>query len=456
MLMAPSSISTYTMNRLGVIGLSWRHASSKDLARFALTEEQRGEWMEEIAVEAGLQEIIYLSTCSRIEVYFRADKDACYEDLRRQVFQRLTGRTSQAGEAERTLRAWNGEGAAEHLLMVVTGLDSAQVGETEVLGQFRAALSLAEGRGLAAGTLGIVGIEALKIARRVRQKTGIDTGKTSLAEIALGLVADRYLLKAAPVALVGVSPMTIRCAEGLAAQGTSIIWVNRTQTKAAAALLSSGATGEAMDIASFAERCPTVSSVVLATGSPCPILGAEILGKLAKQGPVKPLIVDLAVPPDVDPSDAEAAGLERIGMDSILAKAEQSSRVRSESAVEARIAIDEALDRLKDRCGTGAIGRMARAVQEHYSTAAADSFESLCRKELVGLSPDHQGRIHEWSQRLARQMAHMPTSGLRQVIRDQGLGALDSFLAHAQPELVRSIREALTDTPDSETEGESL
>lgn len=444
------------MNRLGVIGLSWRHSSSEDLTRFALPEEQRGEWMENIAADSGLQEIVYLNTCSRIEVYFRTEEDACYEDLRRQVFRRLTGRTSQAGEAERTLRAWNGEGAAEHLLMVVTGLDSAQVGETEVLGQFRRALSLSEERGLAAGTLGIVGSEALKIARRVRQKTGIETGKTSLAEIALDLVTDQNLHKAAPVALVGVSPMTIRCAEGLAAQGISIIWVNRTQTKAAAALLTSGAAGEAMDFASFAERLPNVSSVILATGAPGTVLSAETLQGLSKQKNSGPLIVDLGMPADVDPKEAEQAGLERIGMDRILAKAERSSRTRSENAIEARVAIDDALDRLKDACGTGAIGRMARAVQEHYSLAAATSFKSLCKKDLEGLSPEHQDRLHDWSQKLARQMAHMPTSGLRQVIRDQGLGALDSFLAHAQPELVRSIRQALTDSSKEDSEGDSL
>ncbi len=451
----PSPISIYTMNRLGVIGLSWRHSSSEDLTRFALPEEQRGEWMESIATDAGLQEIVYLNTCSRIEVYFRTKEDACYGDLRRQVFKRLTGRASQAGEAERTLRAWNGEGAAEHLLMVVTGLDSAQVGETEVLGQFRRALSLSEERGLAAGTLGIVGTEALKIARRVRQKTGIETGKTSLAEIALDLVTDQDLLKAAPVALVGVSPMTIRCAEGLAAQGRSIIWVNRTHAKAAAALLSSGADGEAMDLATFAERLPKIGSVVLATGAPGTVLSAETLQGLSSQEGPGPLIVDLAVPADVDPKEAEQAGLHRIGMDRILAKAERSSRTRSENAIEARVAIDDALDRLKDSCGTGAIGRMARAVQEHYSLTAATSFESLCKKDLAGLSPAHQDCLHDWSQKLAKQMAHMPTSGLRQVVRDQGLGALDSFLAHAQPELVRSIREALTDSPKPESEGDS-
>ena len=107
------------------------------------------------------------------------------------------------------------------------------------------------------------------------------------------------------------------------------------------------------------------------------------------------------------------------------------------------MAIDDALEKIRDICGVGAIGRMARAVQAHYSEKAASSFAQLCRKDLHGLSPEHQERLIRWTQQLAKQMAHLPTSGLRQVIRDQGQGALDSFLTHAHPDLVRNIQEAL-------------
>ncbi|MDF1836256.1 MAG: hypothetical protein P1V35_00170 [Planctomycetota bacterium] len=453
------------MNRLGVIGLSWRHATPADLATFGLPEEDRGAWMRELAAEEGLQEVLFLNTCSRVEIYFRSQEEAKNGDLRRRVFEKLLGRSPKPGEAERTLRAWNGEGAAEHMLMVVTGLESAQVGETEVLGQFRKALTLAQEIGLGGGTLGLIAEESLKVARRVRQRTGLDEGKTSLAEIALGLVRDRYKSEPAPVALVGVSPMTERCAEGLVADRIPIVWVNRTLTKAAEALQDSGATGGAMDLDSFVEQHPVVSGIVLATGSQEPVFDAEALQRFAMQSHagrrLLPILVDLAVPPDVDPGEASSAGLQRVGMDEILSLAQDSSRAKGERAIEARVAIDEALEKLRDICGFGAIGRMARAVQAHYSEKAAQSFASLCRRDLRGISPAHQDRLIQWTQQLAKQMAHLPTSGLRQVIRDQGQGALDSFLAHAHPDLVRNIRDALEEesslqgASDPHTQGDS-
>ncbi|MFT5200019.1 MAG: glutamyl-tRNA reductase [Planctomycetota bacterium] len=452
------------MNRLGVIGLSWRHASPADLAVFGLPEGDRAAWMRELAAVEGLQEVLFLNTCSRVEIYFRMEEEAAYGDLRRRVFECLSGRLPNPGEAERTLRAWNGEGAAEHMLMVVTGLESAQVGETEVLGQFRKALALSQDLGLAGGTLGLIAEESLKVARRVRQRTGLDEGKTSLAEIALRLVRDRYKQEQAPVALVGVSPMTERCAEGLAADDIPIVWVNRTLTKAALALKESGARGRVMDLDLFVEQCPVLSSVVLATGSTGSVLKGDALQRLVLQnssgGNMLPVLVDLAVPPDVDPAEASFVGLQRVGMDEILIMAQDSSRAKEERAIEARVAIDDALDKLRDICGVGAIGRMARAVQAHYSEKAAQSFAHLCKRDLRGISTAHQDRLILWTQQLAKQMAHLPTSGLRQVIRDQGQEALDSFLAHAHPDLVRNIREALEEetflqgTPDSRTGGD--
>ncbi|MCA9001240.1 MAG: hypothetical protein KDB61_04905, partial [Planctomycetes bacterium] len=440
-------ISITTMNRIGVIGLSWRHATPGDLARFGLLEHERAGWMKELAKEEGLEEVLFLNTCSRVEVYFRRSDEVEEGDLRRRVFEKLTGRVPEPGEAERTLRAWDGEGAAEHLLLVVTGLDSAQVGETEVLGQFRKALNLSQQLGLGGWILGQIAEESLKVARRVRQSTGIDEGKTSLAEIALRLVRERYKQAPAPVALVGVSPMTERCAEGLAADGIPIVWVNRTLTKAAAALQESRAKGQVVDLASFVDQCPVISGVVLATGSPDPVLGAEALSGLSARntaaGHPLPVLVDLAVPPDVEPEDAARLGMRRLGMDEILAMAHTNSQAKEERAIEARVAVDDALDKLRDICGVGAIGRMARAVQAHYSEKAAQSFAHLCKKELRDLSPAQQDRLVQWTQQLAKQMAHLPTSGLRQVIRDLGQEALDSFLAHAHPDLVRNIREAL-------------
>ena len=111
--------------------------------------------------------------------------------MRAHAFALLTGRPAVNGEAERRLRAWHGEGAAEHLFLTAAGLDSACVGETEIVGQVRAAQERALELGLCGPSLGLVFEEALEIAARVRGETKLGEGRVSLAEIAVQQLRER-------------------------------------------------------------------------------------------------------------------------------------------------------------------------------------------------------------------------------------------------------------------------
>ncbi len=447
------------MEQLGVIGLSWRHASSEDVARFHLPKAVQADELSAFARRMHLQEVVYLATCSRVELIYRSEVRPDPAELRRRMFESFASRRPQPGEAERTLRAWAGEGAAEHLLLVATGLDSAQLGETEVLGQLREALAASRELGLASGVLGFVVEEAIKVARRLRRETGLDLGQTSLAQIALAHLAPQPSDAPAglreeaspvtpahtlPVALVGVSAMTERCARGLQESDTPVVWINRTPEKAQRALSAAGVRGEARSFEQFAADPCGVAGIVCATGSLDPVLDVALLQEIAQHNPMAK-IVDLGVPPDVDAGDAASAGLAYLGMDQILARADRTSQDRQARAADARIGIDQALLLLRERIGTSALGPIARAVQEHYRHSAQSGLQRLFRKELAGLDEAQQEQLLQWSAGFAAQMAHLPTTGLRQVVREQGQGALHAFLSHAPQDLARKIRRAVVE-----------
>ena len=144
------------------------------------------------------------------------------QDLRRDAFELLTGRAAANGEAERRLRAWQGEGAAEHLFLTAAGLDSACVGETEIVGQVRFCQERALELGLCGPSLGLVFEEALRIAARVRGGTKLAEGRVSLAEIAVQHLRERIARTPGRIALVGVSPMTERAARLARAGGPGL------------------------------------------------------------------------------------------------------------------------------------------------------------------------------------------------------------------------------------------
>ncbi len=428
------------MDHIGVVGLSWRQGGPAHLERFRREGADRAAVLRELARALEAPEVVHLSTCNRVEVAFAVREGETVGDRRRAVHRVLAGADPTDGEAERAFRAWSGEGAVEHLLLVAAGLDSAQLGETEIAGQVRAALDDARAAGLAGPRLGGLFESALKIARRVRGDTALGTGRTSLAEIALEPVREAYERSGAPVALVGVSPMTERCALGLAQLGAPMVVVNRTLERAAALCArTDGARARSLD--DFRARPEAVSAIVSATGAPGVVLDRDDLARVAKTcaGTPPPLLVDFATPPDLSPDDARALGLERLGMDEITARAAAGRGRRAEEAAQARELIDDALVRLREQDGRARLNAAVAALQRNYRDAARDSVERLLRQELRGLGERERDALRRWTDALARRFAHLPSRGLRDLAERDGAEVVRDFFAGAGPELLSAI-----------------
>jgi glutamyl-tRNA reductase len=356
----------------------------------------------------------------------------------------LTGRSAVNGEAERRLRAWHGEGAAEHLFLTAAGLDSACVGETEIVGQVRAAQERALELGLCGPSLGLVFEEALKIAARVRGETKLGEGRVSLAEIAVQLLRERIATTPGRVGLVGVSPMTERAALSLAQAGLDFTVVNRTAEKATALAARFGATHLSLD--EFRRSPPQIEALLTSTGAGHAILDEAALERLAahsKSGQ-PPLIVDMAVPPDVDPAACAKLAIPRVGIDEITRHADASRAARLMSAAPAREQVDDALDHLQDRFTERYYGPLFGALQQRFRHTAQEGVKRLLKKELKGLGDAERAAIEVWSEVLARRFAHIPCLGLRGLLHDGPDGSIDAFLNGLEPEFADELRAALS------------
>src|SRR3979411_3142605 len=123
------------MHQIGVVGLSYRHVGVDEVARFALPKAELGARLPALRDLLRASEILYVGTCNRVEVLFATSDGSPAGDSRRDVFRALTGRDPQPGEATRILRAWTGEAAVEHLLLLACGPDFAPLGEHQIAGQ---------------------------------------------------------------------------------------------------------------------------------------------------------------------------------------------------------------------------------------------------------------------------------------------------------------------------------
>jgi glutamyl-tRNA reductase len=433
------------VDRIGLTSVSWRRQGTSAVARFTIPVDDRPRVLPELADRAGLDELVYLATCNRVEVIYVGDEQRPAAAYRPRIYEVLSGRTPTFGEAERALTAWVGEGAVEHVFNVAAGLDSAMVGETEIRGQIRDALELSRALGLAGPRLEWLFESATKTARRVHRRTGLGHGKVSLAEIAISRARRRLAETPSGVALVGVSPMTVRCAEKLAADGVDILVFNRTIERGRELAAKVG--GEHRTMAELAEGPDAIEVMILATGSPEPVLNKADLERLAARTPSgQPLLViDMANPPDVSPDDARDAGAIYVGMEEIVEEARGHRKQRAGATADAREIVEEALDDLRDQMAEKALSPVLVGIQQKYQETTRVALERLFRKDLAGLDDEERELVRRWAQVLARRLAHVPLVGMRAVVRDKGLGVAETFLAGVDEFLLAEFGEQLAD-----------
>jgi glutamyl-tRNA reductase len=434
--------SKFVFSDLGIVGISWRSNAVEGLDGYALPTGAEDVALRAFAERNKLKELAYLSTCNRVELIFSRAPGAS-RDIRPETYALLTGHLPVPGVAERRLKAWEGEGACEHLFLVAAGLDSAAIGEAEIAGQVRRCHENALDLGLSGPRLELLFEEALKIAAQVRGETRLGQGRVSLAEIAVDSIRERLARTGGRVALIGVSPMTERAARSLAKAGVELLVVNRSEDKARALAAEFGTAHSSLD--AFRSEPPGVEAILSATGSAEPILTEPVLERLATRVPSgQPLmLIDMAVPADIDPDACTKLGLTRIGMDQIVAATERNRAARLDEAAQARELVDDALARLHDRFAERIYGPLFGALQQRYRRTAEEGVNRLLKKELKGLGDAEREAIATWSQVLARRFAHIPCLGLRGLLHDGPEGALDAFLSGLDPEFADELRAAV-------------
>ena len=458
------------MHQIGVVGLSYRHAGVDEVARFAVPRAEVPARLPALRALLKAAEILYVGTCNRVEVLYSTEDGTPAGDLRQEVFRILTGREPGPGEASRILRAWTGEAAVEHLLLVACGLDSAQTGEHEIAAQLRGAWEDSRAAHTCGPILDRLMGEALGMARRMRRlSAGVHA--PSLAELAADCVLQHLagppdppheialsetgertppnkthnFAGTPPVALLGVSPMTRRCASLLRTARVPLLVVNRTLE--AAEELAAEVSGEALGLDAFRRQPPAVSALVLAAGGGTALLDAAALAHLKGSGPYAPLLVDFGVPPNVDPDTARRAGLERVGMHELIELAQGRRLTQLVRLAPVRAAIDERLARLRTELALRAIGPRLAGLRETFEQIAAAEVARALKGELRTLDARERAQLERIGAILAHRLAHLPLAGLRAAAVHAGGDAVAAFFDGVQAPRRQVMNAADTEEP---------
>ncbi|MPR00496.1 glutamyl-tRNA reductase [Modestobacter sp. I12A-02628] len=297
------------------VGISHQTAPVSLLEQVAMTADEKAKTLHELVASDHVTEAIVLATCNRVEVFAEVDRfHGGVTDVSR-VLARQAGTTVE--ELSPYVTVHYEDQAIAHLCTVAAGLDSMVVGETQVLGQLRAAYALAQEEGTVGRELHPIAQRALRVGKRVHAETGIDKAGASLVSVALERAEGRLgPLTGRPVLVVGAGSMGALAATTLARRGAAVTVSSRTA--ASAVRLAEAVGGRQAPLEQLVDQLVAADVLVTCTGSAGTVIGTDAVGEAMAARPGRPLVViDLALPRDVDPAVAGLPGVQVVDLVSL-------------------------------------------------------------------------------------------------------------------------------------------
>jgi len=318
---------------LMVVGLNYRTAPVAVRERFWISEDRRYEALLQLAKSEGIEEVIVLATCNRTEFLLWANDASLAANS---VFRLLSAEYGlKLSEWEHFYRLLD-DAALLHIFRVASSLDSMVIGEPQIISQLKAAWQQAQKVGSTARFLDAVMQKALTVSKRVRNETAIGNAAVSIPSAAVELARQILgTLENKKVLLLGAGKMSELSARGLMNQGASGVRVlNRTFEHAQELATKLGGTAVSFD--ERAQQLVDADIVISSTACPHTILSreeAEVISRQRKQRPL--VIIDIALPRDIDPRVREVAEIFLYDIDDLQKVVNRNAGEREGAAAEA-------------------------------------------------------------------------------------------------------------------------
>ncbi|MCX6515991.1 MAG: glutamyl-tRNA reductase [Actinobacteria bacterium] len=394
-----------------VLGINYHTSPVTLLEKVMIPVPAMSEALRVLSSHSDIREVIVLSTCNRTEVYAVAER---YHAAHTDILEFLCETSGlSADEITPHLYSQFDDDAVVHLFEVAAGIDSAVLGETEIVGQVRDAWDFAMKQGTSRSTLNLLFRYALESGKRARTETGISRSTASVAHAAVEM-AEEILgtLSGKRVLVVGAGEMGEGVAGALSRAGTeSITVLNRTVSRAEALADKIGA--RVSDFESLENELSTADVVLACTGAGGVIIDHELLARV-RQGVSTPiLVVDIALPRDVAASVAELPGVTLRDLDNLSDWAQRGIDKRASEVGQVREIIGEEVKRfLLDQTQRQAAPLVAqlREVVESIRTAEMDRFETA----LSAMTPEQRELVESISHGIINKMLHVPSVRLRE------------------------------------------
>jgi glutamyl-tRNA reductase len=392
---------------LVVVGLNHRTVPVEILERMAVPAAELPKALHSLVQSENLAEVVVLSTCNRTEIYARSTR---FHPAVQDVLDFLTSLSSSDPiDFAEHVYTYHDEATVAHLFGVAAGVDSMIIGEGEILGQVREAWLIAEHEGTTGQMLSRVFRQAVKVGKRSRTETAIGRNAVSISSAAVAVAAERLgTLAGRTVLVLGAGDVGEGMAIALAGAGVGdVVVANRTPARAIALAKRVGGRSIGLEAVPAALE---VADVLLASTAATDVLLArdEIEAVMRRRDGRALLVVDVAVPRDIDPGVGEIFGVTLLDIDDLRGFAEQSLAQRRQEVVNVRRVITDELERYRLERSVREIAPLITALRVRGEDVRLGELERF-RSRLGALDPETREAIEALSKGIVNKLLHDPT-----------------------------------------------
>ncbi len=395
-----------------VIGVNHRTSPLSVLERVAISGDRIVKALHDVCSRPNVSEAVVLSTCNRIEIYAVAERfHGAFGDIR-DVLCSIGGLTPD--ELHPHLYSQHDDAAISHLFEVAAGLDSAVLGESEILGQVRNAWELARVEGGAKSTLNLLFRHALEVGKRARTETAIGRGTASVSHAAVEMAQERLgELSGRRVLVVGAGEMAEGTAVALRGAGVGEIAVtNRTVDRAVA--LAARVGGRVHPFADLGPALAEADLVVSCTGAGSVVIDTDTVEQgLAHRNGRHLFVLDIAVPRDVDTGVGSLPGVTLLDLDDLRAWAERGLQQRAGEVERVRQIVGEEVEHhvldVAARLAAPLVASL-RSKAEGIRQSEHERFQA----KLANLTPAQREAVEALTMGIVNKLLHDPSVRLKE------------------------------------------
>jgi glutamyl-tRNA reductase len=392
------------------IGVNHTSAPLEVRERVAIPDSALPSALSALRGTPNIEEAAIVSTCNRTELYcsvesFEAGKVATIKWLG--DFHNLDIDHNQP-----YLYNHNDQETAKHMFRVASGLDSMVLGEPQILGQLKQAYQHAVGAGTLGKHLNQLFQHSFNVAKKVRTHTSIGTNPVSVASTAVSLAKQIFGdLSKRNALFIGAGETIELAAQHLSAVGANRITIaNRNITRAQK--LANKFNGYGIGLSYIGEVLPESDIVITATSSTLPILGKGILERSLKRRKHKPiLVIDLAIPRDVEPEAAQLQDIYLYSVDDLKQVIQENMQSRINAAEEAEIIIDDEVTKFYQWMRGQDVTDVIRTYRGQAERHKSEAVEKAARMLKQGKPPEEVMQF--LANTLVNKLLHSPTEALK-------------------------------------------